>query len=671
MEAKTSCYSTSIAAKSPQKNANGANNATGTNRNPDKFTGHNQTDLKEILVVLLIPEDATTKHYYNELKEWLETLGGSNYIPQVGSSIKALVVQFEQKDFAPTKPTTAREDSKEVKDGEATGESHTVEIPDLTGTLLDMYKEELKKKANQWIHQHQRDMENVCRLVLGQIDDRMKAKLKGLKDQTKVHPVTNARRAIQKLLCTQQRNLDAVLTAINRSVEQRAVLAAIIIEGSDTETSNLKQVLADNYALQQNNYPPATSVEALDVVVAFKDSERSNRSRITGVTTPAKNNNNNGKQTNDSRTSNEDPSLFAQQGTETLNLSRDQQHLQKHRYNKAPHTEGLFLHAHRDISFTLVVDDFEAVRTKYPFKVNWLGKQYVRIHLRWDNGAPEVQLSMDGYVEQALKEFEHATPTKHYTGPSRANVPAYRERIQYAKIKDRAMDNTLLHALNDIASAKDNLVTTHAATICFLNYAACNPNATIIYRASNMILRVDSKTSYLVCPEARFGGYHYLGNNTDNLFNGEFLVLAKIIKNVMASAAEAEVASLFLNAREALPVLQCLIELGHPQPATLMKTDDNTAEGILNGTIKQKRSKAIDMRFYWLNDRAEQGQFNIFWEPGKHNLAVYPSKHHQGSHHRRVRPIYLYEPDSPWTIQGCIELLDPVNAQNSVNMTRA
>eukprot|EP00536_Pseudo-nitzschia_multiseries_P009450 jgi/Psemu1/23220/gm1.23220_g len=66
-----------------------------------------------------------------------------------------------------------------------------------------------------------------------------------------------------------------------------------------------------------------------------------------------------------------------------------------------------------------------------------------------------------------------------------------------------------------------------------------------------------------------------------------------------------------------------------------MKTDNNTAEGILNGTIKQKRSKAIDMRFYWLKDRAEQGQFNIFWEPGKHNLADYPTKHHAGSHHKK------------------------------------
>ena len=70
------------------------------------------------------------------------------------------------------------------------------------------------------------------------------------------------------------------------------------------------------------------------------------------------------------------------------------------------------------------------------------------------------------------------------------------------------------------------------------------------------------------------------------------------------------------------------------------------------------RSKAIDMRFYWLKDRAEQGQFDIKWVPGRYNLADYFTKHHPGSHHRKVRPIYLYEEGrSPTTMQGCIEIL--------------
>ena len=175
---------------------------------------------------------------------------------------------------------------------------------------------------------------------------------------------------------------------------------------------------------------------------------------------------------------------------------------------------------------------------------------------------------------------------------------------------------------------------------------ASNPSPKLQFRASNMILHVESDAAYVVCPKARSraGGFHYLSNLDGTLMNSPIWVLAKVIKNVMASATEAEVGSLYMNAQEAVSTRTCLIEMGHPQPATKMKTDNMTAKGILTGTIKQKRSKAIDMRFYWLKDRQEQGQFDITWEPGKHNLADYLTKHHAASHHRIVRGIYLFVP---------------------------
>ena len=98
--------------------------------------------------------------------------------------------------------------------------------------------------------------------------------------------------------------------------------------------------------------------------------------------------------------------------------------------------------------------------------------------------------------------------------------------------------------------------------------------------------------------------------------------------------------------------------MGHPQLATPLTTDNITAEGIMNGTLKQKRSKSIDMRFNWLKDRVKRKQFAVTWAPGKYNLADYPTKHHSARHHRRVRPIYLYiKNKSPKTMQGCIEIL--------------
>ena len=72
----------------------------------------------------------------------------------------------------------------------------------------------------------------------------------------------------------------------------------------------------------------------------------------------------------------------------------------------------------------------------------------------------------------------------------------------------------------------------------------------------------------------------------------------------MASAAESEIGGLFMNSQEAVPEMTTLIELGHPQPPTPLKTDNSTSDGILNGTVKQKLSKALVMKFYWLKDRA-------------------------------------------------------------------
>jgi hypothetical protein len=82
--------------------------------------------------------------------------------------------------------------------------------------------------------------------------------------------------------------------------------------------------------------------------------------------------------------------------------------------------------------------------------------------------------------------------------------------------------------------------------------------------------------------------------------------------------------------------------------------------------MKQKHTKAMDMRFYWLCNRVAQGQFEIYWEPGKNNLADYPTKHHSPAHHKRVRPIYLYDPKtSPRDMQGCVKLLQSASMRKT------
>ena len=81
--------------------------------------------------------------------------------------------------------------------------------------------------------------------------------------------------------------------------------------------------------------------------------------------------------------------------------------------------------------------------------------------------------------------------------------------------------------------------------------------------------------------------------NNKQIINGPILIIAKIIKGVMSSVAEAEIGALYMNAIQLLPLRVTCEELGHPQPATPMQMDNNTASGIINGTYNQARSKAI------------------------------------------------------------------------------
>jgi hypothetical protein len=165
-----------------------------------------------------------------------------------------------------------------------------------------------------------------------------------------------------------------------------------------------------------------------------------------------------------------------------------------------------------------------------------------------------------------------------------------------------------------------------------------------------MILKLHSDASYLCEPEARSraGGFHYLSNHQRIIAgdppeppNGAIFAVSDIMKMVVASAAEAEFGALFFNRQEATTLCTTLLKLGHPQPATPMQTDNITAAGIANDTVKQRRSKAVNMHFYWICDRVRQGQFLIHWKLGKYNYADYFTKHHPPSNHRTIRSQYL------------------------------
>jgi hypothetical protein len=371
-------------------------------------------------------------------------------------------------------------------------------------------------------------------------------------------------------------------------------------------------------------------------------------------------------------------------------------YLAKHGYHQLEHTPGLFKHEVRPVIFSLVVDDFgvqyvgrenaqhlvDVIAAKYKMTTDWTGALYCGVTLKWDYKARTVDLSMPGYVAKALARFEHSPEGRPQHAPSAWSKPLYSSAPQLAKEEDtsakldsaeitrlqaiigtllfyaRAIDSTMLVALGSLASAQSGgTQATAKAAAHLLNYAASNPDATLRYHASDMILQVQSDASHNSEPKARSraGGLHHLSSEVPNdhlpdapapPLNGAIHIVSGIMRAVLASATEAELGALFVNAQDACVLRNTLIAMGWPQPATPIQTDNSCAEGIINDTVKQRRSKAIDMRFYWVRDRVRQGQFRIHWKKGSDNLADYFTKHHSPKHHQLMRPLFLHEPTS-------------------------
>jgi hypothetical protein len=136
-----------------------------------------------------------------------------------------------------------------------------------------------------------------------------------------------------------------------------------------------------------------------------------------------------------------------------------------------------------------------------------------------------------------------------------------------------------------------------------LNYVATYSNGGIVYRASDMVLCAHADARYLnnTQSRSRTGAHIYLpeGNPTPR-FNGAVLTIATVIKFVMASAAKAELAALFIAARKMVPHRQTLIDMGWLQPHSPIQTDNSIAVRVTNKTIVPKQSKMMDMRLWWL-----------------------------------------------------------------------
>jgi hypothetical protein len=356
--------------------------------------------------------------------------------------------------------------------------------------------------------------------------------------------------------------------------------------------------------------------------------------------------------------------------------------LEAHGYHQCETTPGLWRHKWRPVVFVLIVDDFgieyvdrrhaehllAALKETYEVTTDWTGTKFAGIDIAWDYTKRTCRITMNDYINKLLLKYGHQKPSKPQQSPHKHRDIVYGAKQQLIPDDDtsppltaagikriqgivgsllyyaRAVDNKLLVALSAISSqqAKATENTAQAANQ-LLDYVATYPSDGVTYRASAMILAAHSDASFLTEPgsRSRAGAYIFLSEDDPiPRFNGPILTCATIIKFVMASAAEAELAALYLTAREMIPLRNALTEMGWPQPKSPIQTDNSTAAGFVNDTIIQRRIKMLWMRLHWLRCREAQGQFRYYWDKGTTNLADYSTKHHPPAYHLAHRPTH-------------------------------
>ena len=90
--------------------------------------------------------------------------------------------------------------------------------------------------------------------------------------------------------------------------------------------------------------------------------------------------------------------------------------------------------------------------------------------------------------------------------------------------------------------------------------------------------------------------------NKDIFINGSNHVLCGILRLVVCLAAEAELAALFLNMREA-KFLQLMLEEMSNEQHYYIHCDNSTAVSIANGTVKKQRPHSMEIQSFGLQTK--------------------------------------------------------------------
>jgi hypothetical protein len=359
-------------------------------------------------------------------------------------------------------------------------------------------------------------------------------------------------------------------------------------------------------------------------------------------------------------------------------------HLESNGYHQLFHAPSLFRNKEGTIRFALVVDDFAVVwstqtamthflhtlRKLYTVKVDYDGCKYLGMNIIINRVERHVTLTMPGYIDKLLKRIRPAgikaahTPSI-YCQPNYRTVKAQTATVDISPLATtsqkhelqvvvgtllyyaRAVDPSILTVVHTLGSVQSRPTTNDMRKMeRLLQYVSAHQYYGVRFHASNMQLQIQSDASYLCRPNARsvLGGFHYLGSI--EVINGPFFCTSKIISCVVTSAAEAELGAAFQNGQKGAQFRNTLTELGYPQQPTTISVDNTVAEGLASDTINAKRSKSMDVRFFWLRDRVKKLQFAMRHLKGRWNISDFFTKPLPRDKFEQFLPYIVVEMDS-------------------------
>ena len=80
----------------------------------------------------------------------------------------------------------------------------------------------------------------------------------------------------------------------------------------------------------------------------------------------------------------------------------------------------------------------------------------------------------------------------------------------------------------------------------------------------------------------------------------------------MSFATKAELAGLYIAAKEMVPLRHNLKYMVCPQPKMPLQNVNTNSIGINSFTTVSNRIKSMEMRLWWLRCRESQGQFQLY-----------------------------------------------------------